>query len=158
LNNRLAAGRLNAPTWYRSAIVIGIAGLTLLAFASCARIDPARRWSIDEIRSEFSKVKGPESARPIEGEHSLKKYGVSSVSRRYSANAADEEILKHYRTALIGGGWQFANSLRRGDQFGESYCKSKLLASVELLNAGPPSAREYEFSISWSEISEKKCP
>lgn len=104
MNSKLAADRLNERSWRRSFVVIGFIALTLLACVSCARSDPARRWSLDEIRSEFSNVKVPESARPIESVHSLKKYGVTSVSRRYAANAVDEEILKHYRSALVNDG------------------------------------------------------
>jgi hypothetical protein len=89
----------------------------------------------------------------------VQKYGVTSVSGRYAASERDEEILKHYRNALTNEGWRLQTSVRGGgDHFGESYCKSKLLATVELLNSGPPTAREYAFSISWGEISERKCP
>lgn len=89
----------------------------------------------------------------------LQKYGVTSMNGRYSANERDEAILGHYRNALINEGWQLLTTFRGGDDhFGESFCKSKLLATIELLNAGPPTAREYAFSISWGEISERKCP
>lgn len=88
----------------------------------------------------------------------MKKYGVTSVSGRYAANTPDDAILKHYRTALQDGGWRFVSPLRGPGHVGESYCKNKLLATVELLNAGQASAREYAFSVSWGEISEKKCP
>ena len=159
MSSRHDAGRVNRRTWQqRVTAVTTLLFAVLLACVSCARFDPARRWSLDEVRAEFSKVKAPESARPIESTHLLKKYGTTTVSGRYAANESDEEVLKHYRTALLNNGWQFRSNVRFGDHFGESYCKTKLLATVELLNAGPPGAREYAFSVNWGEISEKKCP
>jgi hypothetical protein len=161
MNSKLLAGQLGARMRHRVSAISGLMMLVLLAGASCARTDPARHWSLDEIRSEFSNVKTPGSARPTEEVRVVKKYGATSVSGRYAANGPDEEILSHYRTALQSDGWQFVSTVRTVNgvgHFGESYCKNKLLATVELLNAGPATARGYAFSISWGEISEKKCP
>jgi hypothetical protein len=161
MNSKLLAGQFGTRMRHRVSAIIGLMMLVLVACASCARSDPARHWSLDEIRSEFSNVKTPGSARPTEEVRVVKKYGVTSVSGRYAANGPDEEILRHYRTALQSDGWQFVSTVRTvngGGHFGESYCKNKLLATVELLNAGPATARGYAFAISWGEISEKKCP
>jgi hypothetical protein len=158
MSSGMSTGGPNGRTWQTRVTAGTLFFLVLLACASCARFDPARRWSLDEVQAEFSKVKAPESARPTENTRLLKKYGATTVSGRYAANESDEEILTHYRTALLNDGWQFRSKVSFGDHFGESYCKAKLLAAVELLNAGPPGAREYAFSISWGEISEKKCP
>jgi hypothetical protein len=154
MNSKVLSGQLGSE-------IIGLMMVIVLACASCARSDPARHWSLDEIRSEFSTVKTPGSARPTEEVSVVKKYGVTSVSGRYAANGPDEEILSHYRTALRSDGWQLVSTVRTvngGGHFGDSYCKNKLLATVEILNAGPAAARGYAFSISWGEISEKKCP
>jgi hypothetical protein len=159
MSSKHAACQPSARTWRpRLTAVTSFVSLAFFACVSCTRSDPARHWSLDEIRSEFAKVKIPESAHPIQEASALNKYGATSVSGRYAANESDEEILKHYRTALVNDGWLFVTTVKGGDHSGESYCKNKLLATLELLNAGPPAAREYAFSISWGEISEKKCP
>ena len=94
-----------------------------------------------EIQSEFIKAKNPPGARLTEDVRTLKKFGVTSVSARYAVNEPDAVILEHYRNRLGHNGWRFVSTVKGGDHFGESYCKNKLLATVELLNSGPPSAK-----------------
>ena len=136
---------------------LAIAVVALVACASCTRTEPAKRWSLDEIRSEFSKVPAPDTARSGELA-TVKKYGITSVSARYAASESGDDIVTHYRHALVGAGWTYLGDIYRGDHFGESYCKNKLLASVEILSGDRPSACAYSFSISWGEISENRCP
>jgi hypothetical protein len=140
----------------RPLLVVAIALLVgaVIVFTIVNRPKPHGQWSVEAIQSEYREISLPEGTRALGGLDVLAKYGVTAVSGRYEA--PNTGVLQHYRAELVGHGWTYVGDFHAGQHWGESYCKAKLLARVELFNAkgnGP-----YAFSMSWGDVSEQQCP
>ena len=137
-------------------VAIALLVVAVIVLTVVNRPMPQEHWSAEAIRSEYQEIKLPGGARAVGELDLLVKYGVTSVSGRYDAPNADANVLQHYRAELAGNGWRYVGDFHSGEHWGESYCKRKLLARVELFNAqgrGP-----YAFSMSWGDVSERQCP
>ena len=141
----------------RPPFLVAIALLIGAVFVfTASRFKPKGQWSTEAIRSEYGKIKPPEGARTLGDLSVLVKYGVTSVSSRYEVLDTDIDVLQHYRAELTSNGWSYVDDFHAGEHWGESYCKRKLLANVELFNAhgkGP-----YALSMSWGDVSARQCP
>jgi len=138
------------PMFIVAAAAVGIAGIV---FGVVEHRAPTEHWSIEAIRSEYTRIRLPSGSRPLGQLDTLVKYGVTAVSGRYGMSNANINVLTHYRAELTVNGWSYLGDFLAGGHSGASYCKKKVLARVELLSAG-----EYAFSMSWGDVSERQCP
>jgi hypothetical protein len=142
----------------RPLIVVAVALLviTVIVLTIVNRPQPTEHWSAEAIRSEYQKIRQPAGVNAVGAPDVVSKYGVNAVSARYDASKTDVSVLPHYRTELTGNGWNYLGDFHAGEHWGESYCKGKLLARVELFDAQGRGG--YAFSMSWGEVSERQCP
>lgn len=136
--------------------VIALVVITVIVLTIANRARPTEHWSVSAIRSEYQKIGVPSDSAALGDLDVLTKYGVNAVGRRYSTRNQAANLLRHYRSELTRNGWSYLGDFHSGEHWGESYCKRKLLARVELFT--PQGPGEYAFSMSWGDVSEGQCP
>ncbi len=111
-----------------------------------------------ELRAEFPKILPPPSAAPTQPLKVFSKTGLVSVSRLYATRVPAETILKHYRQQLSDNGWGYRwGHQGRGATRWEDFCKGPYMATVEILADSTERQTNYDFSMGWSDISEREC-
>jgi hypothetical protein len=136
--------------------MIALVVITVIVLTIVNRPTPTEHWSVSAIRSEYQKIGVPPGSTVAGDMDVLTKYGVNAVGRRYSTSNQAASLLQHYRSELTQNGWSYLGDFHSGEHWGESYCKRKLLARIELFTAQGPG--EYAFSMSWGDVSEGQCP
>jgi hypothetical protein len=136
------------PVFIALAVATGIA---VTVYTMTHHRERTGHWSTKSIRVEYERIRPPTGSHALGSVDTLEKYGATTISGRYET--PDIDALPYYQSELVASGWSYLRDLQGGGHWGKSFCKDKLLASVEMLNP-----RQYAFSISWNEISENACP
>jgi len=133
-------------------IAVAAAAMAFTAiYTTVHHVQRTGHWPVEAIRAEYSRVGLPPGITPRGSMQTVIKSGLTSISSRYDGVRV-EDVLPVYRQELTANGWTYVGD-RHGPNFAEFYCKSKLMATVELIGA-----TQYELSMDWSEISERSCP
>jgi hypothetical protein len=129
------------------------AGVTILTGKS----GPSRQPSDQVVATAFREIPAPQAARSQHDVETRSKTGAILVIGRYLVRASADSVLSYYQAELSKRGWVFHKPFQGGENWGRSYCRGNLLASIEIMGQEAGTDLGYVFSVSWNEISEKEC-
>jgi hypothetical protein len=139
-------------------MMVGLAVLSCVVALIEARSPSRGRASMRTVSSSFHEIRVPDYIRSKSEVKTTSKREVKAMSARYVADQPGAVVLADYGASLREAGWMPRRTFGGGRRLGVSYCRGNLQASVEVLGAASPSSVEYEFSVSWSGVSERECP
>ena len=139
-------------------MMVGLAVLGCVIGLIEARSPSRSRTSMSAITSSFHEIRTPDYVRSSSQVTTTSKREAMSMSARYVADQPGPAVLADYAVRLKEAGWMPRRTFGGGLRLGASYCRGNLQASVEVMSAVAPSSVEYEFSVSWSGVSERECP